>query len=151
MDTLAVAPSAGFASHVLRLQTAYARQFIDITDDVLECVRRSGLTSGLVVAASRHTTGAIVINEHEPELLKDLDRMLAELAPQEREYAHNGAPCGKGEQPNGHAHCQALLLSASASTPFAGGRLMLGRYQRMFFVELDCARPREVSIVVLGA
>ena len=150
MDSIAVVPRSGFSSHVLTLQTAHARQFIDITDQVAECITRSRLSHGLAIVASRHTTAAIVINEHEPELLKDLDRLLAEMAPPEREYAHNGVPCGKGEQPNGHAHCQALLLSASASVPFSHGDPILGRYQRIFLVELDCARRREITIALLG-
>ena len=64
MDTLIVAPRTGFASHLLQLRTSFARQFIDITDDVKECISRSGLSNGLTIVASRHTTGAIVINEH---------------------------------------------------------------------------------------
>ncbi|MGI8827081.1 MAG: secondary thiamine-phosphate synthase enzyme YjbQ [Chloroflexota bacterium] len=150
MDTTAVAPRTGFAAHVLSLSTTRGREFIDITEEVETRIAESALNRGLVVVASRHTTGAVVINEHEPELLKDLDRMLTKMAPLEREYAHNGVPCGKGEQPNGHAHCQALLLSATVSIPFDNARLSLGRYQRVFFVELDCPRERQVSLMVLG-
>jgi len=150
MESTLVAPRAGFHSHVLAMRTSYSRQFIDITDEVRTCIEQSSFSSGLAVIASRHTTAAIVINEHEPELLKDLDRMLVELAPPDGHYAHNGVPCGKGEQPNGHSHCQALLLSASASVPIAAGEPVLGRYQRVFLVELDGPRYREVTVALLG-
>jgi secondary thiamine-phosphate synthase enzyme len=55
-----------------------------------------------------------------------------------------------GERPNGHAHCQALLLGSSASLNLADGRLQLGCWQRIFLVELDGPRAREVSVLVLG-
>ena len=101
--------------------------------------------------ASRHTTAAIVVNEHEPELLRDLDAFLGILAPEGGLYAHNHVPCGPEEQPNGHAHCQALVLNASVSLPISDGQLSLGRYQRIFLVELDHARPRIVQMLVMGS
>jgi secondary thiamine-phosphate synthase enzyme len=151
MAATVIAPQVGFHVSHLALETSHAHQFIDITDEILDLVRTSGLTNGLAVVASQHTTACILVNEHEPELLKDLSRLMLELAPEERNYAHNDVPCGEQERPNGHAHCQALLLSASASLPIAGGRLLLGRYQRVFLVELDCPRPRQVTIVLLGS
>jgi secondary thiamine-phosphate synthase enzyme len=150
METSVIAPHHGFQATCLVVHTSRARQFLDITDDVREHVEQSGIQQGIVVVASRHTTASIVVNEHEPELLKDLDRLLSELAPEDQAYAHNAVPCGPGEQPNGHSHCQALLLSSSASIPVAGGRLTLGRYQRIFLIELDCPREREVTIALLG-
>jgi thiamine phosphate synthase YjbQ (UPF0047 family) len=55
-----------------------------------------------------------------------------------------------GERPDGHAHCQALLLGPSASLNYADGQLQLGRGQRVFLVELDGPRAREVSVLVMG-
>ncbi|HUP40368.1 MAG TPA: YjbQ family protein, partial [Vicinamibacterales bacterium] len=54
------------------------------------------------------------------------------------------------ERPNGHAHCRALLLPSSACLNVIEGRLFLGRWQRVFFVELDGAREREVSVLIFG-
>jgi secondary thiamine-phosphate synthase enzyme len=151
MDSALVAPSAGvFFSSSLDIRTERARQFVDITEEVLELVQESNVMHGLAVVASQHTTAAVVVNEHEPELLKDLDRLLSELAPEAATYSHNDVPCELGQQPNGHAHCQALLLSSSASLPIVEGRPLLGRYQRIFLVELDCARRRRVAIAVVG-
>ena len=151
MNVPVAAAPASFLFSRISIQTRQAREFVDITDEVLSRVQRSGLRDGLLVVASRHTTAAVVVNEHEPELLKDLDRLLCQIAPEEHVYAHNRVPCGPGEHPNGHAHCQALFLSTSASIPIVDGVLVLGRYQRIFLVELDHARPREVSVVLLGA
>ena len=149
MDTL-VAPQAAVVTYSIALHTDEPSQFVDITERVAECVREAGLTQGLAVVSSRHTTAAIVVNEHEPELIRDLQRLLEDIAPQDAHYSHNGAPCGAFEEPNGHAHCRALLLGASASLPVVNGSLMTGRWQRIFLVELDRARPRTVTVTLLG-
>src|SRR5579859_1982535 len=149
MDTL-VAPQAAVVTYSIALHTDEPSQFVDITERVAECVREAGLSQGLAVVSSQHTTAAIVVNEHEPELIRDLQEMLEELAPRDAHYAHNAAPCGPQEEPNGHSHCRALLLGASISAPIANGKLMLGRWQRIFLVELDRARPRTVIVTLLG-
>jgi secondary thiamine-phosphate synthase enzyme len=151
MESVAAEPQSAFVASRIAIQTQHAREFVDITDQVLRRVEASGIAHGFAVIASQHTTAAVVINEHEPELLKDMDRFLTELAPPGHDYAHNAAPCGPGEQPNGHAHCQALLLNASLTIPIVAGDLALGRYQRIFLVELDCSRPRQVTVALLGA
>ncbi len=150
MNMAVTAPHPAFHTSRLILCTERARQFLDITDDVRDQIEASGIQEGIALVASRHTTAAIVVNEHEPELLKDLDRLLREIAPEGHRYAHNTVPCGVGEQPNGHAHCQALLLSASATVPIVDGKVGLGRYQRIFLIELDCPRTREVTIAIVG-
>ena len=143
-------PSTGFYALELYVQTSRAREFIDLTESVREAVEDSGCVNGFAVVSSQHTTASIVVNEHEPELLKDLDAFLETIAPQDHTYAHNTVPCLPGEHPNGHAHCQALLLSASATVPVVNGEMQIGRWQRIFLVELDHARPRHVTISVLG-
>lgn len=151
METPVIAPQVGFLASRICLQTGHAPHFIDITDDILKRVDASGFRNGLAVVASQHTTASLLINEHEPELLKDLSRLMVELAPAEKTYAHNDVPCVPGERPNGHAHCQSLLLNTSVSIPIVNGLPALGRYQRIFLVELDCPRRREVSVVLLGS
>lgn len=132
-----------------------APEFIDITDEVREILARSGVREGTVVVFSRHTTAAIVINEDEPLLLRDMAHFLERTAPPEGDYRHNDffirtANMTQDECPNGHSHCQHLLLGASESVPVAGGELLLGRWQRVFLVELDRPREREVVVQVQG-
>jgi len=150
MEAPVISPPALFHHSSVHVETTQSTYFFDLTDDVVKAVRTSGILQGLVVVASRYTTAGIVVNEHEPELLKDLEEFLDALAPQAGDYLHNAAPCGPGERPNGHAHCQALLLNTSASLPLVNGSILLGRYQRIFLVELDGPRRREVSITLLG-
>ncbi len=153
METLV---PAGICHHSrIRVATERAMEFIDLTDRIEALAAEAGIHAGLVSIQSLHTTTAIIINEHEPLLLTDFAALLTRTAPQDAPYRHddidvrtvNLAP---GERPNGHAHCHALLLGSSASLHFADGRLQLGRWQRVFLVELDGPRIREVSILVFG-
>lgn len=141
-----------FASHTLVFQTERGPQFIDITEHVAELIEQSGLENGFVVVFSRHTTAAITINENEPHLIRDIERMLENVASCERDYDHNryGHPVDSGEEPNGHSHCQHLMLGASESIPVTDGRMMFGQWQRIFLVELDHAREREVVVQIIG-
>ena len=154
METLAPAPACRHSR--IRVETRHPTEFIDLTDQIDARVLATGIRDGLVNVQTLHTTTAIVVNEHEPLLLADFAALLERLAPPHGRYQHddmavrtvNLAP---GERANGHAHCRALLLgSPSASLNLAEGRLQLGRWQRIFLVELDGPRCREVSVQVLG-
>jgi secondary thiamine-phosphate synthase enzyme len=142
-------------NETLAYETTNAPQFIDITEDVAEALGRSGVCNGLAVIFSMHTTAAIKINESEPELIKDMGRFLSEIAPTDREYFHNNfdvrtVNMEEDECPNAHSHCQHLTLSASETIPVVNGRLCLGRWQRIFLVELDRPKARRVNVQILG-
>jgi secondary thiamine-phosphate synthase enzyme len=111
--------------------------------------------NGVVVVFSRHTTAAIKINESEPELIKDMSRFLGDVAPIDREYCHNNfdvrtVNMEEDECPNAHSHCQHLMLSASESIPVLNGRMHLGRWQRIFLIELDRPKARQVTVQAIG-
>ena len=142
-----------FLSQTFNIRTEKGPQFIDITDRVEDAARESGVANGFAVVFSRHTTAAIRINENEPALLGDMERMLEGIAPSCGEYKHNEfahALSSNGERPNGHSHCQHLLLGASEAVPVVDGRLIVGRWQRIFLVELDHGRDREVVVQLMG-
>ena len=153
METLAAAALCRHAR--IRVTTGRATEFIDVTDRIEALAAEAGVYAGLVNIQSLHTTTAIVVNEHEPLLLVDFDALLARAAPKDAPYRHddmevrtvNLAP---GERANGYAHCHALLLGCSASLNIADGRLQLGRWQRVFLVELDGPRLRDVSVLFIG-
>jgi secondary thiamine-phosphate synthase enzyme len=139
----------------IRRIASRAPEFIDITDEVRATVDASGVQDGTVTIFSRHTTAAVKINENEPLLLRDMARFLEGVAPPEGEYRHNDfvirtANMTEDECPNGHSHCQHLLLCASETVPVIGGKPALGRWQSVFLVELDRPREREVVIQVVG-
>jgi secondary thiamine-phosphate synthase enzyme len=143
-------------AETLSFQTSAAREFIDVTARVAEVVRRSGVTQGWVSAFSKHTTAAVVLNENEPLLLQDLGAMLERLSGSAELYQHNDMSRRTGEMEpnecaNGHAHCQHLLLGGSENIPVADGKLDLGRWQRIFLLELDRPRTRQLVVQVFGA
>lgn len=139
----------------IRIETEHPTQFIDITADLEEFVAASRIQWGLLNIQSLHTTAAIVVNEHDPLLLMDLAGLLERLAPTDAVYRHDNitlrtANCALVEPPNGHSHCRALLLGATAALNVVEGRLQLGQWQRVFLAELDGPRTRDVSLLLLG-
>lgn len=126
----------------LQLET-HADEIVDITEMVAGMVEESGLSSGLAVVFVPGATGAVTTIEHEPGLVSDLQDALERIAPKIGEYAHNQR-WGDG---NGHSHIRAALVGPSLTVPFLDGRLMLGTWQQIVFLELD-TRSRHRRIVV---
>jgi secondary thiamine-phosphate synthase enzyme len=146
-----------FANH--DLDTEASGQFIDVTDDIVQTVNESGIRNGMALVYSPHTTCTVVINERESGFIEDFGELLDELIPSDdRYYRHDdlsirteGLEGDPHEVPNGHSHCRATLIgSASQTVPVVDGQLVLGRWQRVFFCELDRARPRKVFVQVIG-
>ncbi len=152
MATLTPARACRFAR--IRLDTSQATEFVDLTERLDELIAEADVCVGILNVQTSHTTAAIIVNEHEPLLLGDFRAFLERTVPQSTGYGHDDmsrrANVGAGEPPNGHAHCRALLLPTSACLNVADRRLVLGPWQRVFLVELDGPRRREVSVVVVG-
>ena len=145
----------GFVHEHLDYRTEEGPWLLDITDDVRRIVRESGMSCGQVSVYSNHTTAAIRLQENEPLLLEDLKEMLGNLAPRDKYYRHNDfeirtVNMHPNEPKNGHSHCQHILLSTSETIPLIDGALQLGEWQSVFLIELDDARPRRVTISIVG-
>ncbi|HWW86645.1 MAG TPA: secondary thiamine-phosphate synthase enzyme YjbQ [Vicinamibacterales bacterium] len=139
----------------LRVTTTCHTEFVDITDHLRVLVRDADISIGFINVQSLHTTTAIVVNEHEPLLLTDFEALLESTAPADAGYRHDDPSVRivnvlDDERVNGHAHCRALLLGPSACINVIDGALQLGQWQRVFLVELDGPRAREISVVILG-
>jgi len=119
------------------------RYMKDLTGDVAEAVRRSGVDMGVAHIFCVGSTAAVGAIELEPGLQRDLPEMLDRLIPPSREYGHEQT----WHDGNGHSHLQATLLGPSLTIPVADGKLVLGTWQQVFFVECD-VRPRQRSVVV---
>jgi secondary thiamine-phosphate synthase enzyme len=149
------APAARVLCEAIEFETTAALEFIDITDDITAIVDAAGVQFGQVSVFSQHTTAAIKINENEPLLLRDLARTLRQFAPPNAYYEHNDfsrrtVNMNDDECANGHAHCQHLFLGASETIPVIDARIALGRWQRVFLIELDHPRLRRVLVNVVG-
>ena len=153
MDTLAcVAPCH---SVTLSVSTDFHTQFVDLTERLQDLVHDTGLQTGFLNVQSLHTTTAIVVNEHEPLLLADFCDRLERFAPSAASYRHDDhtgrtVNVTPGERVNGFAHCRALVMPPSVCLNVTDGALRLGRWQRVFLVELDGPQRRNVSVLLLG-
>ena len=144
-----------FKHFTVAVPTHHPMEFVDVTAAVAGMVHEAGLAEGTVTVFTRHTTTGIMINEHEPLLLRDLMAMFERLAPSSAGYHHDNFAIRTenlmpGERQNGHAHCRAALLRSSESLPVTNARLALGRWQRVFFVEFDGPQTRELWLTLTG-
>ena len=141
-----------------QLRTAGGLTVTDITDEVQDIVRQSGIQDGICSVYSPHTTCSVRVNEWEREFLEDFAVLLKRLVPTEHYYAHDDWDrrtenvCEEDmEIGNGHAHCMSMLLGpAGESIPVREGELALGQWQRVLFLELDRERDRRWLVQVVG-
>jgi len=133
------------ASKSIIISSTSRRQLIDITGEVQEFVREQHLANGICLISVPHATAAIVANENETGLMRDLLAKIEDLFPESGRYAHNAI------DDNADAHLAASFLGHSRSFAIAKGRLVQGTWQNIFLVELDGPRSRrEVHLQVLG-
>ncbi len=142
-------------NHLIKLKTAATLDFIDITDKVKKILKRAGIKNGVVNVQSLHTTMAILVNEAEPLLIKDMKKFLEKVAPRTYKYMHDNfrirtVNMCEGECANGHAHCKAMYLPTSSIINVVDNNLQLGMWQRIFAVELDRSRLRKVGVQIIG-
>jgi secondary thiamine-phosphate synthase enzyme len=116
---------------------------INLTAEVEEAVRDTGLTDGTATLFVPGATGALTTLEFERGVVHDFRALLDTIAPEQGQYAHN-ANLGDG---NGHSHVRAGLVGPSLAIPFVDGRLTLGRWQSVVFCDFD-ARPRSRRLIV---
>lgn len=142
-----------FIHRFIRIATTTPAGYVDLTDELSRLVAQARVGNGLLHVQTRHTTTGLLINECEPLLLADIDERLERWAPAGDDYGHDD-PSRRtvnlvpGERRNGHAHCRAMLFRVSETVHIVDGRLALGRWQRVMFVELDGPQSREVSVMI---
>ena len=152
-----VAKEWTIVNETITVDTPDALHFIDLTEEVQQIIARENILIGTALIFSKHTTAAIIVNEHEPLLLEDIAELLFRLVPHTdvMNYSHDNIAIRtvnlvENEPLNGHAHCQHLFLGSSLQLPINKGRLDLGQWQRVFLVELDRPRTRQVVIQISG-
>ena len=131
----------------LKLHTAGNCDVIDLSDQIAESVRQSGIGAGIVTVFVPGSTAGVTTIEYEPGLVQDLKELFERLIPGGRPYHHDAA-WGDG---NGHAHLRASLLGPSLTVPIEAGRLTLGTWQQIVLVDFDNRpRSREVVLQIMG-
>jgi secondary thiamine-phosphate synthase enzyme len=127
----------------LQLETAGHTDFVDVTPAVQDQIRATGLRAGIVTVFCPGATGGLTTVEWEDGVLADVRQVLDEIAPPDRDYRHHR----RWGDDNGSAHVRAALVGPSLTVPFADGRLTLGTWQHITFVDFD-TRPRSRRLVV---
>jgi secondary thiamine-phosphate synthase enzyme len=123
------------------------RAFINITPEVAEAVKHSGIQEGFVLVNAMHITASVFINDDEPGLHHDYEKWLEKLAPHEpiSQYHHNET----GED-NGDAHLKRQVMGREVVVAISEGRLDFGPWEQIFYGEFDGRRKKRVLIKVIG-
>lgn len=132
----------------IQLQTNGRNQIIDVTQHVYQILNESDLSEGQVTVFGIGSTTGITTLEFEPGLVNhDVGEMFEKIAPYEKDYRHNQT---WGDD-NGAAHLRSFITGTSYTCPFVDGKLLLGTWQQIVFIDFDTrARSRQVVVQVLG-
>jgi len=127
----------------IQLQTRGNADVLDITTQVARTVKVTDLQDGIVTIFCPSATSALTTIEYESGCISDLRRLFDEIADPKRHYDHNA----RWQDGNGHSHIRAALLGPSLTVPFVDGRLTLGTWQQIIFIDFD-NRPRQRELIV---
>ncbi len=127
----------------IQLKSKGDTDIIDITDHVSQAIQESSLSNGIATVFVAGSTAALSTIEYEPGLKHDFPRMLSRVAPEDIEYEHDNT----WHDGNGHSHVRASLIGPSLTIPVVGGKLTLGTWQQIVFLEMD-TRPRNRNVIV---
>jgi secondary thiamine-phosphate synthase enzyme len=128
----------------ISVSTKNRTELIDITRNVEEITRKSGIRNGLCLIHAVHSTVAIIVNENESGLTKDIVKKIQQDFPKGAGWLHDMV------DDNADAHLASSFISPSRIFPVRDGRLVRGTWQNMFLLELDGPRTRRVSVEVMG-
>lgn len=133
-------------SEYIEFSTQGDADIVDVTDQVARIVADCGLTNGIVTLFTPSATSGLTTIEYESGCVSDLRRLFDEIVDPQRHYAHN-ARWGDG---NGHSHVRAALLGSSLTVPFVNGRLTLGTWQQIIFIDFDNRPRRRLVVLMMG-
>jgi secondary thiamine-phosphate synthase enzyme len=127
-----------------RVSTSIRNEMVDVTDLLQRYVRQLSITQGMLIVYVPHTTAAVTINENaDPDVRHDMLLKLSELIPKEEKYyQHN--------EGNSDSHVKTSIVGNSVTVLIEGGRLLLGRWQGVYFCEFDGPREREMVVKCLA-
>ena len=131
----------------LWFETPGRRAFLNITPQVEEALRASGIAEGLVLVNAMHISASVFINDDEPGLHADFERWLERLAPEKphSQYDHNNT----GED-NADAHLKRQVMGREVTVAITKGRLDFGPWEQIFYGEFDGRRAKRVLVKIIG-
>lgn len=130
----------------LWFKTSQRREFINITNEVENCVRESGVHDGLALVNAMHITASVFINDDESGLHHDYEVWLEKLAPEKphSQYRHNGF------EDNADAHLKRQIMGREVVVAITNGKLDLGPWEQIFYGEFDGKRRKRVLVKIIG-
>lgn len=127
----------------LTVESRRAVELIDVTREVRQAIRSSGVRNGLAVVFTPHTTAAVTINENaDPDVVSDIVMALNKIVPLQDNYRH--------AEGNSAAHLKSSLVGASETLIVVNGEPLLGTWQGIYFCEFDGPRKRSLQVQVIG-
>jgi len=127
----------------LNINTKKRNELVDITNKIESVVKEAKVKEGICIVYCPHTTAAITINEGaDPDVKEDILEQLSKMVPEEGSYKHS--------EGNSDAHIKSSLVGASETIIIKEGKLMLGRWQSIYFAEFDGPRKREVIVKIIS-
>ncbi len=130
----------------LWFNTSKRREYLNITPQVQDCLRESGIREGLCLVNAMHITASVFINDDERGLHQDFERWLEKLAPEKphSQYAHNGF------EDNADAHLKRQIMGREVVVAITDGKLDLGPWEQIFYGEYDGMRRKRVLVKLIG-
>jgi secondary thiamine-phosphate synthase enzyme len=152
VEDVATASVSGLTIHgeTLIISTDQRIELVDLTNKVMEFVRRFNMREGLVSLWSMHTTCSLFINEFQTALLTDIRRFLEQMVARDAEWMHNNPEHSDCDRMNADSHLRAVLLGHHLTLQVSGGEVVLGQWQRILMAELDGPRARSLRIQIFG-
>ena len=129
----------------LFFNTKKPQEFVRITDEVADIVKKSGATEGTVLVSAMHITAGVFVNDWEDGLIDDFQVWLEKLAPAGLDYRHHRT----GED-NADAHLKRTIMGHQVVLPITRGALDLGPWEQVFYAEFDGQRRKRVVVKVMG-
>lgn len=144
---------------ILKIESKEYLEFRDISDEVIDFFKKNKVKDGQMLIYSKHTTLAICINEKEKGIFNDFRKLMDKLIPKNGYYEHNDltkrtenlvCQSGPSDCLNGHSHCNHFIMRNSETIPIIDSELVLGPWQKILAIELDCGRKREIVLQIMG-
>ena len=130
----------------LWMNTDTRRAYLNITPQINECLKESGIKEGLLLCNAMHITASVFINDDESGLHADFDRWLEKLAPEKpySQYQHNGF------EDNGDAHLKRSVMGREVVVAVTDGKLDFGPWEQIFYGEFDGKRAKRILVKIIG-
>jgi len=134
-----------FHTEYLTFETKEHREYLNITPQVENALKKSGIKEGMILVSAMHITAGVWVNDAEDGLIADIDEWLEKLAPFRKDYRHH-----RTGETNGDSHLKALLVHHQILAPVTAGKLDFGPWQQVYYAEFDGRRRKRLVIKVMG-